>query len=431
MDIDLRLHSGDLCKGDDEDRGLDNVLHNEEDMDIGKIEDVSVEVNTDDSVGMGVPTGELVEYTEGMNLEPLNGMEFESHGEAYSFYQEYSRAMGFNTAIQNSRRSKTTREFIDAKFACSRYGTKREYDKSFNRPRARQSKQDPENMAGRRTCAKTDCKASMHVKRRPDGKWVIHSFVREHNHELLPAQAVSEQTRKIYAAMAKQFAEYKTVISLKSDSKSSFEKGRTLSVETGDFKILLDFLSRMQSLNSNFFYAVDLGDDQRVKNVFWVDAKSRHNYGSFCDVVSLDTTYVRNKYKMPLAIFVGVNQHYQYMVLGCALISDESAATYSWLMETWLRAIGGQAPKVLITELDVVMNSIVPEIFPNTRHCLFLWHVLMKVSENLGQVVKQHDNFMPKFEKCIYKSGKDEDFARKWYKNLARFGLNGKIKWST
>ncbi|KAG7578233.1 FAR1 DNA binding domain [Arabidopsis thaliana x Arabidopsis arenosa] len=431
MDIDLRLHSGDLCKGDDEDRGLDNVLHNEhklhdadeEDMDIGKIEDVSVEVNTDDSVGMGVPTGELVEYSEGMNLEPLNGMEFESHGEAYSFYQEYSRAIGFNTAIQNSRRSKTTREFIDAKFACSRYGTKREYDKSFNRPRARQSKQDPENMAGRRTCAKTDCKASMHVKRRPDGKWVIHSFVREHNHELLPAQAVSEQTRKIYAAMAKQFAEYKTVISLKSDSKSSFEKGRNLSVETGDFKILLDFLSRMQTLNSNFFYAVDLGDDQRVKNVFWVDAKSRHNYGSFCDVVSLDTTYVRNKYKMPLAIFVGVNQHYQYMVLGCALISDESAATYSWLMETWLRAMGGQAPKVLITEVDVVMNSIVPEIFPNTRHCLFLWHVLMKVSENLGQVVKQHDNFMPKFEKCIYKSGKDEDFARKWYKNLARFGL--------
>ncbi|XP_023641623.1 protein FAR-RED ELONGATED HYPOCOTYL 3 isoform X2 [Capsella rubella] len=431
MDIDLRLHSGDLCKGDDEDRGLDNVLQNEhklhdadeEDMDIGKIEDVSVEVHTDDSVGMGVPTGDLVEYTEGMNLEPLNGMEFESHGEAYSFYQEYSRAIGFNTAIQNSRRSKTTREFIDAKFACSRYGTKREYDKSFNRPRARQSKQDPENMAGRRTCAKTDCKASMHVKRRPDGKWVIHSFVREHNHELLPAQAVSEQTRKIYAAMAKQFAEYKTVISLKSDSKSSFEKGRNISVETGDFKILLDFLSRMQTVNSNLFYAVDLGDDQRVKNVFWVDAKSRHNYGSFCDVVSLDTTYVRNKYKMPLAIFVGVNQHYQYMVLGCALISDESAATFSWLMETWLRAMGGEAPKVLITELDIVMNSIVPEIFPNTRHCLFLWHVFMKVSENLGQVIKQHDNFMPKFEKCIYKSCKEEDFARRWWKNLARFGL--------
>ncbi|KAF2557608.1 hypothetical protein F2Q68_00016880 [Brassica cretica] len=209
MDIDLRLHSGDLCKeGDDEEhRGLDKVE-----------DDVTVEVHTDNnSTAAGITLPEHNTQQQGVNLEPLNGMEFNSHGEAYTFYQEYSRTIGFNTAIQNSRRSKTTREFIDAKFACSRYGTKREYDKSFNRPRARQSKQDhPENnMSGRRTCAKTDCKASMHVKRKPDGKWVIHSFVRDHNHDLLPAQAVSEQTRKIYAAMAKQFAEYKTVISLK------------------------------------------------------------------------------------------------------------------------------------------------------------------------------------------------------------------------
>ena len=112
---------------------------------------------------MNSPTVDIVMFKEDTNLEPLSGMEFESHGEAYSFYQEYARSMGFNTAIQNSRRSKTSREFIDAKFACSRYGTKREYDKSFNRPRARQNKQDSENSTGRRSCSKTDCKASMHV----------------------------------------------------------------------------------------------------------------------------------------------------------------------------------------------------------------------------------------------------------------------------
>ncbi|XP_056844937.1 protein FAR-RED ELONGATED HYPOCOTYL 3 isoform X2 [Raphanus sativus] len=414
MDIDLHLHSGDLRKESDDNN---NVLHNS-DIDIGsKIEE------EDDVVVMGhVTTSELVDYTESINLEPLNGMEFDSHGEAYAFYQEYSRAIGFNTAIQNSRRSKTTREFIDAKFACSRYGTKREYDnKSFNRPRARQSsnKQDHHNMSGggggggRRACAKTDCKASMHVKRRSNGKWVVHSFVREHNHELVPAQAVTEQARRIYAAMAKQFAEYKLC-----DAKSSHEKGRS-GVETGDFKTLLEFLERMQGLSSNFYYAVDLGDDQRVKNVFWVDAKSRGGYVSFCDVVSLDTTYVRSKYKTPLAIFVGVNQHYQYMVLGCALLSDESAVTFSWLMETWLKAMGGQAPKVLITEQDSVMNSVVSVVFPNTRHCFFLWHVLSKVSENLGH----KEDFTQKFEKCVYKSWKEEDFARRWWKILAKFGL--------
>ncbi|PPD68033.1 hypothetical protein GOBAR_DD35087 [Gossypium barbadense] len=237
MDIDLRLPSGEQCKEDEDANGIDNMLDGDESLHNGMVQVVGEALRAEDGGEMHSSAVDMVTFKEDTNLEPLSGMEFESHGEAYSFYQEYARSMGFNTAIQNSRRSKTSREFIDAKFACSRYGTKREYDKSFNRPRARQSKQDPENATGRRSCLKTDCKASMHVKRRPDGKWVIHSFVKEHNHELLPAQAVSEQTRRMYAAMARQFAEYKNVVGLKNDPKNPFDKGRNLALEAADSTI--------------------------------------------------------------------------------------------------------------------------------------------------------------------------------------------------
>nr|XP_028963965.1 protein FAR-RED ELONGATED HYPOCOTYL 3 isoform X3 [Malus domestica] len=428
MDIDLRLPSGEHGKEDEEPHEIDNLLEHEEKVHNGdiaseNIEDVRDEVRAEDGGDLNYPTPDMVVFKEDTNLEPLFGMEFESHGEAYSFYQEYARSMGFNTAIQNSRRSKTSREFIDAKFACSRYGTKREYDKSYNRPRARQNKQDPENPTGRRSCSKTDCKASMHVKRRPDGKWVIHNFVKEHNHELLPAQAVSEQTRKMYAAMARQFAEYKNVVGLKSDPKNPFDKGRNLALEAGDLKILLEFFTQMQSMNSNFFYAVDLGEDQRLKSLFWVDAKSRHDYIHFIDVVSFDTTYVRNKHKMPLALFVGVNQHYQFVLLGCALVSDESTSTFSWLMQTWLKAMGGQAPKVIITDHDKSIKSVVVEVFPNAYHCFCLWHILGKVSENLGHVIKQHESFMAEFEKCIHRSSTNEEFEKRWWEILENFEL--------
>nr|KJB30242.1 hypothetical protein B456_005G134200 [Gossypium raimondii] len=423
MDIDLRLPSGEQCKEDEDANGIDNMLDGDESLHNGMVQVVGEALRAEDGGEMHSSAVDMVTFKEDTNLEPLSGMEFESHGEAYSFYQEYARSMGFNTAIQNSRRSKTSREFIDAKFACSRYGTKREYDKSFNRPRARQSKQDPENATGRRSCSKTDCKASMHVKRRPDGKWVIHSFVKEHNHELLPAQAVSEQTRRMYAAMARQFAEYKNVVGLKNDPKNPFDKGRNLALEAADVKILLEFFTHMQSINSNFFYAVDLGEDQRLKSLFWVDSKSRHDYSYFCDAVSFDTTYVTNKYKMPLALFIGVNHHYQCIPLGCALVSDESAATFSWLMQTWLKAMGGQSPRVLITDQDRTLKSVVAEIFPNTLHCFFLWHVLGKVSENLGHVIKQYGNLMEKFEKCIYRSWTDEEFGKRWWKILDRFEL--------
>ncbi|GLT55883.1 hypothetical protein SLA2020_289680 [Shorea laevis] len=429
MDIDLRLPSGEQCNEDEVHNGLeDSMLDGDEKLqlhtgDLGNLIGVGEEVQAEDGGDLNSSAVDTGVFKEDMNLEPLSGMEFESHGEAYSFYQEYARSMGFNTAIQNSRRSKTSREFIDAKFACSRYGTKREYDKSYNRPRARQSKQDPENSTGRRSCSKTDCKASMHVKRRQDGKWVIHSFVKEHNHELLPAQAVSEQTRRMYAAMARQFAEYKNVVGLKNDPKNPFDKGRNLALEAGDSKNLLEFFTIMQNMNSNFFYAIDLGEDQRLKNLLWIDAKSRHDYSNFCDVVSFDMTYVKNKYKMPLALFIGVNQHYQFILLGCALISDESAATFSWLMQTWLRAMGGQPPKVIITDQDKALKSVISEVFPNAHHCFFLWHVLGKVSENLGYVIKQHGNFMAKLEKCIYRSYTNEEFIKRWWKILDRFEL--------
>lgn len=428
MDIDLRLPSGEHDKEGEEPTGIDNMLDNEEklhngDIETGNMVDIVDDVRAEDGGDLNSPTTDIVVFKEDTNLEPLSGMEFESHGEAYSFYQEYARSMGFNTAIQNSRRSKTSREFIDAKFACSRYGTKREYDKSFNRPRSRQNKQDPENATGRRSCSKTDCKASMHVKRRPDGKWVIHNFVKEHNHELLPAQAVSEQTRKMYAAMARQFAEYKNVVGLKNDLKSPFDKGRNLALEAGDLKNLLDFCTQMQNMNSDFFYAIDLGEDQRLKNVFWVDAKSRHDYTNFNDVVSFDTTYIRNKYKMPLALFVGVNQHYQFMLLGCALVSDESATTFSWLMQTWLKAMGGQVPKVIITDHDKAIKSVIPDIFPSAHHYFCLWHMMGKVTENLGHAIKRHENFIAKFEKCIHRSWTIEEFEKRWWKILEKFEL--------
>ncbi|KAL2924284.1 Protein FAR-RED IMPAIRED RESPONSE 1 [Bienertia sinuspersici] len=109
-----------------------------------------------------------------IDIGPDSDLQFESHEAAYKFYQEYAKSMGFTTSIKNSRRSKKSKDFIDAKFACSRYGITPESDLGSSR---------------RSGVKKTNCKASMHVKKNKYGKWVIHEFIRDHNHELLPALA--------------------------------------------------------------------------------------------------------------------------------------------------------------------------------------------------------------------------------------------------
>ncbi|KAK0576774.1 hypothetical protein LWI29_023069 [Acer saccharum] len=67
--------------------------------------------------------GSLIE--EQKFLEPCNGMEFESDANAYSYYLQYAKQIGFSASKTQCRRSKVTMEGIEAKYACTREGTKR------------------------------------------------------------------------------------------------------------------------------------------------------------------------------------------------------------------------------------------------------------------------------------------------------------------
>ena len=137
-------------------------------------------------------------------------MEFESHDEAYSFYLKYSKHIGFGISIKHSRRSKISKPFINIQFACTRYGVKRDSYATNQRLRL-----------------KIDCKAILYVKRRLDGKWYVHNFIKEHNHEVYPSHThyfpchrritpsdknnintlytVGVRTNKFFAAIAKQW----------------------------------------------------------------------------------------------------------------------------------------------------------------------------------------------------------------------------------
>lgn len=93
-------------------------------------------------------------------LEPFFGIEFNTHQDAYTFYLKYATYIGFGISRMHSRRSKTSKEFIDIKFACTRYGKKRESSASNQRP-----------------CLKLNCKIMLHVKQKLEGKWYVHSFI--------------------------------------------------------------------------------------------------------------------------------------------------------------------------------------------------------------------------------------------------------------
>ncbi|XP_020232603.1 protein FAR1-RELATED SEQUENCE 1 isoform X2 [Cajanus cajan] len=329
-----------------------------------------------------------------MEPEPEAWPEFNSKDEAFSYYQAHAKSVGFSAIIKASRRSRISGNFIDAKFACTRYGIAPTPSNPHKPKRARTNPPGP----------KTDCKACMHVKRTHHGTWIISSFIKHHNHQTSPHHNNNTDNNA---------------------SPSRKPKTKRTLHHLGDLQFLLNTLMCMQDENPNFFYAVDFDEEQRLRTVFWVDAKARLDYSHFNDVILLDTTHVKNDYKLPFVPFVGVNHHSQFLLLGLAFVCHESESTFVWLIRTWLRAMGGCAPKVMLTDRDQALKKAVSQVIPDACHCFCLWHVLSKVPEKLGRVVIRHGEFMSRFNKCVLRSRTKEQFEKRWGKMVERFELGG------
>ncbi|TYJ00181.1 hypothetical protein E1A91_A13G069800v1 [Gossypium mustelinum] len=387
--------------------------------------------------GFGTGGGEIY-LPEGdlLDLEPYEGMEFESEEAAKAFYNSYARRVGFSTRVSSSRRSRRDGAIIQRQFVCAKEGfrnlnEKRTKDREIKRPR---------------TITRVGCKASLSVKVQDSGKWVVSGFVREHNHELVPPdqvhclrshrqisgpaktlidtlQAAGMGPRRIMSALIKEYGGISKVGFTEVDCRNYMRNNRQRSLE-GDIQLLLDYLRQMQAENSNFFFAVQGDEDQALtSNVFWADPKSRMNYTYFGDTVTFDTTYRSNRYRLPFAPFTGVNHHGQPVLFGCAFLINESEASFVWLFKTWLMAMSGRPPVSITTDHDAVIRSAIMQVFPETRHCFCKWHIFKKCQEKLSQVFLKHPTFEADFHKCVNLPESIEEFVSCWLSLVDRYEL--------
>ncbi|CAB4318391.1 unnamed protein product [Prunus armeniaca] len=291
------------------------------------------------------------------NLEPYEGMEFESEEASKAFYNSYARRTGFSTRVSMSRRSRRDGAIIQRSFVCAREGFRVDkHGKPGSDREGRVKRPRPETRVG--------CKAMLVVKIQDSGKWVVSAFVKEHNHELVPPERVhclrshrhvsgaakslidtlqgaGIGPRGIMSALVKEYGGIKNIGFTERDCRNYMRSSRQRTLG-GDTQLLLDYLKDKQAKDPAFFFAVQGDEDQCMSNVFWADPKARTDYTYFGDTVTFDTTYRSNRYRLPFAPFTGVNHHGQPVLFGCALLINESEASFLWLFKTWLIAMEHQ-----------------------------------------------------------------------------------------
>ncbi|XP_019093768.1 PREDICTED: protein FAR1-RELATED SEQUENCE 3 [Camelina sativa] len=355
--------------------------------------------------------------------EPCVGMEFSSEKEAKSFYDEYSRQLGFTSkSLPKTDGSVSVREFV-----CSSKRSKRRLAES--------------------------CDAMVRIEMIGHDKWVVAKFVKEHTHGLASPNTLhclrprrhfanSEKSSyqqgvnnvpsgMMYVSMDGNRVPLESNNSRSASSKDSKNYGTNTKRTIGrDAHNLLEYFKRMQAENPGFFYAVQLDEDNQMTNVFWADSRSRFAYTHFGDAVTLDTRYRCNQFRVPFAPFTGVNHHGQTIIFGCALILDESDTSFIWLFKTFLTAMRDQPPVSLVTDQDRAIQIAVAQVFPGARHCINKWDVLREGQDKLAHVCLAYPSFQLELYNCINFTETIEEFESSWSSIIEKYDL-GRHEWLT
>nr|GEY54235.1 hypothetical protein [Tanacetum cinerariifolium] len=186
-----------------------------------------------------------------------------------------------------------------------------------------------------------EARKSTQYKRKDDkNKYVVCSFDEEHNHPFVDEDDISL---------------------LKSSRKLTFSKKKLLFRVSNNNIGPMKAFKMMKELFGGF-------DEVGVTSVDYEVAK--HNYLSFGDVISFDATFCSNKYKMVFVPFPGIDNHHRSVTLATALLSNETAESYGWLLRAFKKAFGCE-PMVVVTEQDPTMKIAVEKEFCNSRHRLY------------------------------------------------------------
>ncbi|XP_059668508.1 protein FAR1-RELATED SEQUENCE 5-like [Cornus florida] len=355
---------------------------------------------------------------------PELGMEFDSDDQAYDFYCRYARLNGF--AVNNG---KVNGDMGQRRFTCSKGGFMQKDDRDINGKKHQNE-------------TRTSCLAQMIISRQANGKYIIAQFEANHNHEVeilnrassLPPQRSSpvsqeakntfvKQQRSDFECVGGQVEGHEDCSYIPIDCKSYLHSRRMTEMNEVEANCLLDYLHRRQLEDPSFYYAVQFDINNHLTNIFWADTQMMVDYVHFGDVIFFDTTYRTSKNSQPFAPFVGVNHHIQTVFFGAALLYDETLESFEWLFRTFVAAMSGQKPKIILTDEDATIDKAVKSVLPETCHQICVWQIYQNALIYLSHAFNGPGSFAKDFSSCIYDYEDEEDFIHAWKEMLTMYNL--------
>ncbi|KAF5781947.1 putative transcription factor FAR family [Helianthus annuus] len=429
----------DTCVHDDSGSGTDNT------DEVQNVDGVDVNVHKKRRVGIEriSPRTGLPYYIPDVPLSsrPVIGMIFSSLEQACQFYENYAKLGGF-TVRKNTQT--TNRGVISLKYlVCSKEGHK--IFRRINTLKDDKESGSKEKQIRRRPSIRTGCLAHLRLQICETNKYKVYSFVERHNHELVDAddyhllsaarnlsynkeQLIFDLSKlnigpiKAFNIMRTHFGGFEEVGATKVDCKN-FKRDINLFIGKHDAQMVINRLELKRDFLPDFSCEYFNLEEGVLGGLFWADQDMKRNYLVFGDVVSFDSTFRSNKYDMVFVPFTGIDNHHHNVTFAAALLANETADTYKWLLKVF-KKVFGSAPRVVVTDQDAAMKKAIAEVFTTTRHRLCMWHIMMKVAGKVGKPLKKDKTFKQRICNIVWTDLIEPvEFETKWMEMISEFNL--------
>ncbi|XP_057811699.1 protein FAR1-RELATED SEQUENCE 5-like [Salvia miltiorrhiza] len=367
-------------------------------------------------------------------FKPIVGNNFCSLDDGEKFYMAYAKRCGFKARLGPVKRKKSG-VIISRLIFCSREGL---------------SKSSGGGKIRSRMSTRVDCKARIILRVDHGGSYTIVDFIEAHSHGFVSdnLQHFMLSNRKLdhghkkfvmncvitnigpvksFYLFKKLVRGYDKVGCTTVDFKN-FARDLRAYVLGSDAQILLNNLFNKREICSDFRfeYAVDSSD--KLTRLFWADHLSIQKYDAFGESVSFDATYSTNRYNLIFVPFTGKDNHGRCVTFGAGLISHEDEESYSWVLEKFVECMR-RRPMMIITDQDPALKKSVERILYDTRHRFCMWHIMVKVMDNVPHRLKTDLQFKKDFDRLAWSEFTEPlSFERRWNDLMEKYGLVGD-KW--